>query len=213
MKQVNEKNRYLKKERKIFCPENHLEFLYVKVLKTFSLSFLIFSTAAFSAELPKAALPEIRPVKYVFLMIGDGMGTMQRHCAEAYKKSQADKPENARLVMNRFPVTGFTGTLNVNGKITDSAAAGTALACGVKTRNNFLGIGPLGKLKPVSLAYEAQKHGMKVGIISSVPVDHATPAAFYANVPSRQMYYEIAMSISSSGFDFLGGSGSLAEKR
>lgn len=177
----------------------------MKALNFFIFLLFIFSSAVYADE----AKNKIRHVKYIFLMIGDGMGTMQRHCAETYKKSKAAKPENVKLLMNRFPVTGFSGTLNSKGKKTDSAAAGTALACGEKTVNKMIGMEPSGKRKLRSVAYDAQERGMKVGIISSVPVDHATPACFYANVPSRHMYYQIAMSIPESKFDFLGGSGSI----
>jgi alkaline phosphatase len=48
---------------------------------------------------------------------------------------------------------------------------------------------------------------MKVGIISSVSIDHATPAAFYAHVPKRNLYYDIAIALGDSGFDFFGGGG------
>jgi alkaline phosphatase len=185
----------------------------MKSLKIFLLFIFIFPAALFASESNNADLKDAKHVKYIFLMIGDGMGSMQRHCAETYKKSKSSAPGKTKLTMNSFPVTGTTGTLNVNGQITDSAAAGTALACGEKTQNKFLGIGPLGKHKLKSIAYDAQECGMKVGVISSVPVDHATPAAFYATVPMRNMYYQIAMSIPECKFDFLAGSGSLGERQ
>jgi alkaline phosphatase len=181
----------------------------MKGIKTSILLFFIFSVSLFSEEIKKTT-QDIKHVKYIFLMIGDGMGTMQRHCAEAYKKSKSGA-QNAKLLMNTFPAKGFTSTLNVEKKITDSAAAGTALACGEKTENKLIGMGPIGKCKLKSIAYSAKERGMKVGIISNVPVDHATPAAFYATVPSRHMYYQIAMSIPKSKFDFIGGDGSLGE--
>jgi alkaline phosphatase len=58
-----------------------------------------------------------------------------------------------------------------------------------------------------SVAEMAKRMGMKVGIISSVSIDHATPAAFYAHVPMRSQYYDIAVALSESHFDFFGGGG------
>ncbi|MEE4355696.1 MAG: alkaline phosphatase [Desulfococcaceae bacterium] len=49
------------------------------------------------------------------------------------------------------------------------------------------------------------KKGWKVGIVSTVSLDHATPAAFYAHVPSRKQMYDISMQLASSGFDYFGG--------
>ena len=46
---------------------------------------------------------------------------------------------------------------------------------------------------------------MKVGIISSVNLNHATPAAFYAHQASRSSYYEIGLELIDSGFEYFGG--------
>ena len=58
-----------------------------------------------------------------------------------------------------------------------------------------------------TIAEIAKQNGMKVGIVSSVSIDHATPAAFYAHVPKRSQYYDIETAIAASGFDFFGGGG------
>ena len=79
----------------------------------------IVSAGAQAAELPR----------YVFFFIGDGMGTAQRMAAEEYLKSQGKEG----LLMNTFPAYGMTTTYQNDRFITDSAAAGTALATGVKT--------------------------------------------------------------------------------
>ena len=57
------------------------------------------------------------------------------------------------------------------------------------------------------MAEKARDKGYKVGIVSSVSLDHATPACFYAHQPSRNNYYEISMEAAKSGFDYFGGGG------
>jgi len=146
--------------------------------------------------------------KYIFLMIGDGMGSAQRAAAEMYKcidagAAQGDK--KGKLIMNQFPVKGLTTTYPVDKKVTDSAAAGTALACGEKTKNGVVGMSPDLSKKLKSVAYYAQDADMKVGIVSNVPIDHATPACFYAREPKRGNYYEIAIQVPQSGFNYFAG--------
>ncbi len=140
-------------------------------------------------------------VKYVFLFIGDGMGDNHKILAE--QAFQNGHP-GARLFMNRLPVQGKTITLNSEKTITDSAAAGTAIACGVKTTNGKLGLDPAGKIV-TSIAVIAKQKGMKIGIISTAPLNDATPAAFYAHVSARGNFKDIVSDMASSGFDFFGG--------
>jgi alkaline phosphatase len=113
--------------------------------------------------------------------------------------------------MNTLPVNCATGTNNVKGKTTDSAASGTAIACGTKTFNSCLGLDSQNQ-KIQSVAVDAKKQGMKVGIISTVQANHATPAAFYAHVPKRYMFNTITSQMAQSGFDFFGSSGLLVSK-
>jgi alkaline phosphatase len=138
------------------------------------------------------------PAKYVFLFIGDGMGMPQRAAAEKYV--------GQRLVMDTLPAQGVTTTYAADRFITGSAASATALASGQKTNIGMIGMAP--DKRPVkTIAEIAKENGMKVGIVSSVSIDHATPAAFYAHVPSRSQYYDIDVALSESGFDFFGGGG------
>ncbi|NWH05382.1 alkaline phosphatase [Desulfobacter latus] len=136
--------------------------------------------------------------KYVFLFIGDGMGMPQRIAAEQYT--------GKKLLMNSFPAQGITTTHAADRFITGSAASATAMASGTKTNIGVIGMDPA--LRPVkTLAELAKEKGMKVGIVSSVSIDHATPAAFYAHVPRRSQYYDIDVAIANSGFDYFGGGG------
>ena len=147
--------------------------------------------------LPGAAWGGQEP-RYVFLFIGDGMGIAQRAAAAAC----LGRP----LAMDAFPAHGVTTTFASDSFVTDSAASATALATGVKTSLGRLGLGP--DLAPLaSVAELARDRGMRVGIVSSVSLDHATPAAFYAHVPSRGQYHEIAQALVASGFDYFGGGG------
>lgn len=144
--------------------------------------------------------------KYVFYFIGDGMGVNQVNAAETYLGALEDRIGIKELCFPSFPYVGLINTQSATNGVTDSAAGGTALASGHKTKN-----GALGMLKdletPVScIAHWAQEAGAAVGVSTSVSIDHATPAAFYSHVPKRGMYYEIGAQLPGSGFDFFAGS-------
>lgn len=148
----------------------------------------------------------MNPPKFVFLFIGDGMGLNQVSMAEAYLSAQKGEVANEALSFTKFPVMGMSTTYSANSYITCSSAAGTALSTGVKTNNGMLGVDPQGN-KLESISYKIHNKGIPVGIVSSVTIDHATPAAFYANSTSRNNYYEIAVQLPQSGFEFFGGGG------
>lgn len=144
--------------------------------------------------------------KYIFLFIGDGMGMGQVSLTESYLSYKAGKLGGEQLSFTKFPYLALCNTYSANRNITCSAAGGTAIACGEKTNNEYIGVDPDGK--PLeSIAYVLHNQGYNVGIMTTVPVNHATPAAFYGHNSSRYGYYEISQEIVSSGFEFLGGSG------
>ncbi|WP_300160683.1 alkaline phosphatase [Solidesulfovibrio sp.] len=146
--------------------------------------------------------------KYVFLFIGDGLAMAQRSAAEYFLAAREGKKEPGivKLAMNRMPAQGLTTTYSLNSIITDSGAAGTALAAGVKTYNGAISVD--GAKKPVpTMAEMARDSGRRVGVVSSVSLDHATPACFYSHQESRNNYYEIALDVAKSGFDYFGGGG------
>ncbi len=144
--------------------------------------------------------------KYIFLFIGDGMGLGQVSLAESYLSYQDGKIGGASLSFTQFPVYGFCTTYSADHHITCSAAAGTAIACGEKTNNGFVGVNPAGDHLE-SVAGVLKKEGYKVGIMTNVQVNHATPATFYAHQSDRNNYYEICQELPLSGFEFFGGSG------
>ncbi|MFR7879757.1 MAG: alkaline phosphatase, partial [Butyricimonas paravirosa] len=91
--------------------------------------------------------------------------------------------------------------------VTCSAAAGTALATGEKTKNGTIGMDKEQKEPLYSVAVRAKEAGRKVGIITSVGMNHATPAAFYGHQPRRTMYFELGKDAIKAGFDLYGGGG------
>lgn len=155
-------------------------------------------TSCNGQEQPKQA-------KYVFYLINDGTGV---NVALGYEMMQAEM--QGRLgrqpsCMASFPVVGMASTYSMSSDVTDSAASGTALATGHKTYNGALGV-DADTIPVTSIADWAHAMGIPVGIATSVNVNHATPGAFYGNVPSRNQYYDIAMTLPTTGFDFFGGS-------
>ncbi|MDD3918021.1 MAG: alkaline phosphatase [Synergistaceae bacterium] len=159
------------------------------------LVLLLFAAAAFGGANERA--------KYVFLFIGDGMGEAQVEAAELYSVAS----ENGPLALRGLAVRGKISTRSANAAVTDSAAAGTALATGFKTNNGVLGMDPSGMKKLSTVAEVARDRGMKVGVVTSVFLNDATPAAFYAARPSRTDFYEIGVQMVESGFDYFAGGG------
>ena len=140
--------------------------------------------------------------KYIFLFIGDGLSTPQRMIAEEF----ARKVGHGELTINHLPNHATTRTVSANSLVTDSAASGTAIACGEKTDNGRIGTGPdNGKLE--SVAEVARDLGRKVGIVTSVTMNHATPASFYGHRANRGQGYDLGLDMIASGFDFFGGGG------
>lgn len=140
--------------------------------------------------------------KYVFLFIGDGMSIPQRMIAEEFSR----KDGRGKLAMNNLPIQGTTRTCSANSLVTDSAAAATSIACGVKTRNGSVGVDASGKTV-YSCATAAKEAGRKVGILTTVTLTHATPAGFYAHRATRGDMDGIAKDLADSGFDFFAGGG------
>lgn len=136
--------------------------------------------------------------KNIILIIGDGMGVPQI-TAGMYKLKNQTALEN-------FPIIGLSKTHSSNALVTDSAAAGTAIACGEKTANGTVGIS-MRNQKLTSILELSKQKGYKTGIIATSTIVHATPAAFYANVLSRNQYEDIALQLSVSDVDYFIGGG------
>lgn len=135
------------------------------------------------------------------------MGDNQVLSAEMYRSALQGNPlGRVQTLMTTFPYSGHISTHSNTNGITDSSAAGTCLATGVKTKNGMLGLDE-DTAHLVTIAEKLKAQGWGVGIMTTVSIDHATPASFYAHVPKRNQYYEIGKQLVSSDFDFFGGAG------
>ncbi len=143
-------------------------------------------------------------LKYVFYFIGDGMGPNQVLAAEMYQADKQGKIGRVPLCFTQFPFAGFLSTYSAKNGVTDSSAAGTALACGEKAINGQLGLNANGDTL-TSIVEDLRAQGWGAGVCASSGVDHATPAAFYANCDDRGNYYEIARQLTQTDIHFFGG--------
>ena len=143
--------------------------------------------------------------KYVFYFIGDGMGVNQVNGTEMYLAEQEGRIGVKPLLFTSFPVASMATTFSATNSVTDSSAAGTALATGAKTYNGAIGMDD-NKSVLQSVAERAKKSGKKVGVTTSVSVDHATPAAFYAHQAQRSSYYNVGLDLIKANYDFYAGS-------
>ena len=141
---------------------------------------------------PVDAAKKEKRAKYAFYFIGDGMGINQVNGTEMYLAERAGKIGVEPLNFTTFPVRNFVTTYSAYNSVTCSAAAGTALATGEKTKNGTIAMDKEHKVPVYSIATKAKELGMKVGIATNNSIDHATPACFYAHQPDRNMTYEIA---------------------
>jgi alkaline phosphatase len=145
----------------------------------------------------KAINKENKKIKNVILLIGDGMGLPDVYAA----MTVSDKPLN----IERCNFIGLQKTFSASDYITDSGAAGTALATGNKTKNGAIGMDPRGK-RVKSLLEIAEENGLATGLVSASSITHATPASFIAHQPGRGSYEDIAMDFLKSDIDvFIGG--------
>lgn len=180
------------------------------------------------AELPVVTLEEGRALtedlslinenqaKYVFLFIGDGMGNIPVSAAEYYlgpdNGAEGSGVAQAQpLNFSQFPVIGLQNPTDADHYVPDSAATATAFGNGVKVNSNVIGLTPDFTAQTESVAEKAKEDGKAVGILSTVTLNHATPAAFYSNVEHRNNYYEIGQQMAASDFDYFAG-GSLGQR-
>lgn len=146
-------------------------------------------------------LTSAKRVKNVIFCIGDGMGISQ----VAMASGAVDGP-GGKLYIERLPVSGLVRTYSANSRVTDSAAGGTALACGIKTNNGMLGMAPNAQ-KYVSILEAAKAKGMATGLVVTCTMTHATPASFASHVKSRSSEPQIAEQLIANKVDVLFGGG------
>ena len=148
--------------------------------------------------------------KYVFYMIGDGMGVNEVYGTQIYNRATGLGPSTVNFT--QFPVLTLITTHSASSLVTDSAAGGTALSTGIKTYNDGMGV-DMDKNPISNVAEWAKAAGFGTGVATSVGVNHATPAAFYAHTASRSEYEKIATQLIESKMDFAAGAGFLNEAR
>ncbi|RPI49144.1 MAG: alkaline phosphatase [Acidobacteria bacterium] len=146
-------------------------------------------------------LTSTRKVRNVILCIGDGMGLNQ--IAVASMKAAGS---GGVLHMERMPVTGLVRTHSANSRVTDSAAAGTALATGVKAKNGMIGVAPDEQAYQTILE-AAKAKGLATGLVATSTITHATPASFASHAKSRASEAAIAEQLIANKVDVLFGGG------
>ena len=149
--------------------------------------------------------PEAK-AKYVFLFIGDGMSIPQVTSAGIFSTARSSQDISPTyLEFAQFPVMGIAATHDAGSFITDSASAVTAIATGNKTLNGVINMDTGKTIGYKTIAEYARNAGMKAGVITTVTLNHATPAGFYARADSRNNFYDIAVQLANSGFEYFGG--------
>lgn len=142
--------------------------------------------------------PKGRKVKNIIFMIGDGMGLEQISAAWVCN--------GGKLNLDNFTNVGIQRTYSANKLVTDSAAAGTALATGHKTDNGMISMTP-DTVAVKSLAEEAMEKGKRTGAAVTCRVNDATPAVFFSHSASRKNQEDIVEQMAGSGVYFLAGGG------
>ena len=194
------------------------------------------ATAPETAAEPETAEPAAEPQaeteapaapKYVFLFIGDGMSYPQIQSTSDflgalndadYWQAEPSLDDNQGAILDgpeylnfmNFPVAGSAVTYDSNSFCPDSASTATSLSTGHKTYSGTINMDETGSVAYETIAEKlAAQKGWEIGIISSVNLNHATPAAFYAHQASRNNYYEIGLELIDSGFTYFAGGGLL----
>ena len=180
-------------------------FVWAQIVVAAALFGLV--TANILERLPKNE----KRAKYIFLMIGDGMGSTHVAATESYLSYKQGKLGGEQLLMTQLPYYGVATNHSADMHATCSAAAATAIACGVKANNGTVGIDANGEYAK-SIAFDLHEDGYNIGIITDVTLNQANPAGFYASSNSRGDHYEIAKQIAKSDLEFFAGSGFSALK-
>lgn len=171
------------------------------------------STSAAATATPEAA---VNTPKYIFLFIGDGMSYPQIQSTNYYLSALANgtsmggdgavlQHEDALTFLD-FPVAGSAQTYDSTSFCPDSASTATSLSTGHKTYSGTINMDETGTTayETISEKLKDQKD-YKIGVVSSVNLNHATPAAFYCHQVSRSNYYDIGLEMIDSNFDYFAG--------
>ena len=184
-------------------------------MKAKKISALLLAAAMTACAVPAqgAAADEPKVPKYIFLFIGDGMSYPQVQTTNYYLNAIEDDGDDiltseSKLNMMKFPVAGSAQTYDSTSFCPDSASTATSISTGHKTYSGTINMDEKMETSYETIAEKLKKQlGYKVGILSSVNLNHATPAAFYAHQASRNNYYEIGQELIASNFDYFAGGG------
>ena len=170
-----------------------------------TISMLAAGAAGETEKTIKAMVEDASP-KYVFMFIGDGMSSPQVNSAQVFNGcNESGLIDLKELTFTQFPVVGIQYTQDATSFAPDSASTATSLSSGFKTHSGVIGMGIDKTTKGTTIAEMLRDKGWKIGIVSTVTINHATPAAYYAHVASRNDYYEIGLQMAASDFDYFGG--------
>jgi alkaline phosphatase len=135
--------------------------------------------------------------KNIILMIGDGMGLAQITAGMTANRG--------KLNIERCQNIGFAKTSSASDYITDSGAAGTAIAVGKKTYNSAIGVDS-DTIPSASILEYAEENNKSTGLVVTCAITHATPASFYSHVSSRTRHEDIATDLLKTDIEvFFGG--------
>ena len=143
--------------------------------------------------------------KYIFYFIGDGMSFNHILGTEQYNAAVKGSAEVERLNFSTFATRNFVTNYSVSHPVTDSAAAGTALATGSKTANESIGVDAEGR-ELRNLTDVASEQGYMVGLVTNVGINHATPSAFYGHTSDRFGFPKLVDDYIASEVAFIAGS-------
>ena len=166
-------------------------------MENFALTDAQVSTVPEKAEVHQ---PIVKEAKNFIMLIGDGMGLYQSKIFEYMDKKSGFSDGEDFFFGYMFPYIGESRTNSLSG-VTDSAAGGTALACGIKTYNKYLGIDE--NKNPVkSLTELASELGMSAGVMSTETETGATPSSFVVHIDNRDQTADILRAYSEASEKF-----------
>ncbi|WP_409966851.1 alkaline phosphatase [Bengtsoniella intestinalis] len=184
-------------------------------------------TVSYNSDTNSVEIGNQEAPKYVFVFIGDGLSHVQTQLTNYYLDAMsqdavaplaqddievsADRDLSAiltstpQLTYMGFESTGITTTYDSTSFCPDSASTASSIATGNKTHSGAISVAEDLVTEYATMAEQMHDMGMKVGIVSSVTINHATPAAFYAHDWSRDNYYDIGLDLIDSGFEYFAG--------
>lgn len=167
------------------------------------LGFSVMSLAVGLLAMKGADVP--KQPKYIFYFIGDGMSFNHVLGTEQYNAVKEGKAQVERLNFSKFETRNFVTNYSASNPVTDSAAAGTALATGVKTANAYIGVDADGN-ELRNLGDVASEQNYMIGLVTNVGINHATPSCFYGHTSDRFGFPKLVDDYIASDVAFISGS-------